>query len=171
MYICELCKKRMATIHLTDIQNNVKRELHICETCAEEKGLLFQSNLAVQQIIGGMEETKQTADTSSSPGTQPACEECGITWTEFRRKGRLGCPHDYEVFRPALESLLGEIHAPEARHRGKRPSESSGQRSLRRELMACQQDLRRAIQSEDYEQAAALRDQLDTLRQQAGHQS
>ncbi len=168
MYICELCKKRMASIHLTDIHNNVKRELHICETCAEDKGLLFKSNLALQQVIGSLESARREEPATEE---QAACDICGITWAEFRRKGRLGCPNDYEVFRPSLESLLGDIHAPETRHRGKSPAESPDRRSLRRELMACQQDLRRAIESEDYEQAASLRDQLASLKAQADHQS
>lgn len=168
MYVCELCKKRMATIHLTDIHNNVKRELHICESCAEEKGLLFKSHLAIQQLIGDTD-TPRAKERETEP--QPACESCGITWAEFRRKGRLGCPQDYSIFRSSLLSLLGDIHAPDVRHTGKSPSENENQRELRRELMHCQQDLRRAIESEDYEKAAHLRDQLATLRQQANHPS
>ncbi len=78
---------------------------------------------------------------------------------EFRAEGRLGCPHDYEVFRIGLEPLLQRIHRA-ARHCGKRPHHRAVNAATEAELLELRRRLREAVEIENYEEAARLRDLL-----------
>jgi protein arginine kinase activator len=77
---------------------------------------------------------------------------------EFRAAGRLGCPHDYNVFRAGLEPLLNRIHRGQ-RHVGKRPRRALSPEK-QAELVELRQSLRIAVESEAYEEAGRLRDLL-----------
>jgi protein arginine kinase activator len=148
---CQQCGQP-ATVHLTDIVNKQKRETHLCEACARQHDLLpdgpaAELNLTalVQLIVG----------TPSAAGLTLNCPGCGLTYPAFRADGRLGCPDDYDAFRPALEPLLDRIHRS-VRHAGKAPRAAARRATLeqlRGELVA-------AVAAEDYESAATLRDRL-----------
>jgi len=92
-------------------------------------------------------------------GASVACPECGMRFMEFRQQGRLGCPHDYEVFRSGLEALLERIHRA-TRHVGKVPRRGAGGAGEQAEVVDLRRRLRLAVESESYEEAARLRDIL-----------
>lgn len=152
---CDSCSKP-ATVHLTDIINGHKKEVHLCEECAEKRHLLQQQelNLAVilQTVLG------QHVDPVTEELSRLACPACGIRYMEFRTEGRLGCPHDYQVFHHGLRPLLERLHW-QVQHRGKRPHHRLPPAACR-ELIRLRQQLRRAIERERYEEAARLRDLL-----------
>ena len=91
-----------------------------------------------------------------------ACPECGMTLAEFRSKGRLGCPHDYEVFAAHLKPLLLRVHNA-AQHRGRLPGQDEGTRRRRQRLSDLRSKLEAAIREEAYESAAQLRDEIQEL--------
>src|SRR5262249_40574047 len=104
---CHSCSNA-ATVHLTEIVNGHKREVHLCQACAEKKQVLHQQELnlsAILQSVIGPHIGALTEDLA-----RLACPECGIKYMEFKAEGRLGCPHDYQVFHTALEPLLQRIH-------------------------------------------------------------
>jgi len=79
---------------------------------------------------------------------------------EFRQQGRLGCPHDYAVFRAGLEPLLDRIHRS-VRHVGKSPRRrDAAALAEHAEVVELRRRLREAVQAEAYEEAARLRDLL-----------
>ena len=78
---------------------------------------------------------------------------------EFKAVGRLGCPQDYQVFRQALEPLLAKIHRS-TRHAGKTPAHAAANSARQLELMQLRQQLRQAVETEAFEEAARLRDQI-----------
>jgi protein arginine kinase activator len=88
---CQSCNKP-ATVHLTDIVNGKKKEIHLCQECAEKQELLKQQELnlsaILQTVIG---QHLQPTDELS----RLTCPACGIKYMEFKAGGRLGCPHDY----------------------------------------------------------------------------
>jgi protein arginine kinase activator len=152
---CQSCSKP-ATVHLTDIVNGHKKELHLCQTCAEQKQLMKDQELnlsAILQTVIGQHISQLSDDLA-----RLTCPACGIKYMEFRAEGRLGCPHDYEVFRAGLAPLLERIHRA-GRHNGKRPRRGVRQANLA-ELMDLRQKLRAAVEAEAYEEAARLRDLL-----------
>src|SRR5260370_42584001 len=87
------------------------------------------------------------------------CPECGIKYMEFKAEGRLGCPHDYEVFQAALEPLLQRIHRS-VRHAGKVPRHGRLHAARLAEILELRQQLHSAEAAEAYEEAARLPDLL-----------
>lgn len=170
MYICEICKKKPATVHLTNIENNVKKELHMCEHCAESKGFSLKQAIHLPNFIG---EVAKAAPVKPKARRLPdlTCEACGMTWKEFRKVGRFGCANDYVAFRAQIEEMLGDMHARGARHVGKTPPGTGLDVTLRREVLECRRKLREAVDSEKYEEAAALRDRLAEMQKTAGEKS
>lgn len=160
--ICDVCKKAPATIHLTDIHNNVKKEVHMCEACAEQKGIAFKHQTTIQQFL----QTIQKQGGKSAPRereNEPACPDCGMTWSAFRAAGRFGCAKDYEVFRERLAPILDDIQAGERIHVGKHPRRDGEVAQRVREVADCRRRLREAVETEDYEEAARIRDRIASL--------
>ena len=151
---CQACSKP-ATVHLTDIVNGQKREVHLCQACAEKREILKHQELnlsAILQTVIGQHIGPMTDELA-----RLTCPSCGIKYMEFKAEGRLGCPQDYEVFRAALAPLLQRIHRA-LRHVGKVPVHAVRNAALQTELMELRQNLRRAVDTEAYEEAARLRD-------------
>jgi protein arginine kinase activator len=95
---------------------------------------------------------------------QRECPSCGIKFVEFRNTGRLGCPHDYEEFREELAPLLENIHG-ETRHCGKTPRRLPQNKQTQSELIQLRNRLKQAVNKEDYEEAARLRDRIRQLEE------
>ena len=95
---------------------------------------------------------------------QQVCPLCQITWLDFRNTGRLGCPHDYEVFRDDLLPLIENIH-DETRHAGKVPRRAPQGTQRQAEMIQLRNELKRAVAAEDYEAAARIRDRIKGLDQ------
>jgi protein arginine kinase activator len=162
---CQICDNP-ATVHLTDIVNKKKRELHLCERCARERNLIPEPpgpqldlkallNLLMHSFPQGQQPAPEGAEQSGAAPlpSAGACQVCGITLAEFKAEGRLGCPHDYESLRDALEPLLERIHRSVV-HAGKAP------RAVR--VREWKKQMQAAVATEDYEEAARLRDLIRT---------
>jgi protein arginine kinase activator len=149
---CQSCA-RPATVHLTDIVNGAKKELHLCQQCAEEQQLIKEQELNLPAILQTL--LGQHVGPLPDELARLTCPACGTKFMEFRAEGRLGCPYDYTVFRSALEPLLTRIHRSE-KHQGKRPAQPLTD-SYHAELVDLRRQLHQAIQTEAYEQAAMLK--------------
>jgi protein arginine kinase activator len=153
---CQFCSNQ-ATVHLTDIVQNQKKELHLCQGCAEAQQLVQQQELnlpAILQSVIGHHLGPQIAELA-----RLKCPACGIKYMEFRAQGRLGCPHDYAVFRTGLLPLLQKIHRHQE-HAGKRPRRRGHAPEHQAALVELRRRLQQAITAEAYEEAARLRDLL-----------
>lgn len=163
---CDICSKNEATVHLTEVINNETRELHLCEGCAREKGAeaLEQFGGGPGDPTGGLAELLAgLADLGAKlPGGAAVagikCEQCGLTYDDFKKSGRLGCGACYEAFRKVLGPLLKKIHGSTG-HSGlvPPPAEPKG------DLLKLREQLKTAIQAESFEEAARLRDQIRAL--------
>jgi protein arginine kinase activator len=148
---CERCSNP-ATVHLGGIVELNKKELHLCQSCAESQNLLQKQDLnlpAILQTLIGHHLGRETDELA-----RLTCPACGIKYMEFRAAGRLGCPHDYEVFRTGLEPLLQRIHRA-IRHRGKTPRCILPAAHLA-ETVELRRRVRTAVDAEQYEEAARL---------------
>lgn len=158
---CQKCSKP-ATYHITDIERGQPREFHFCDEHAREH--LDPTRDAAETIAMG-KLAEGLIKGSSLSGREPAvvdkksCPLCQITFLEFRNSGRLGCPHDYDVFRDELMPLLENIH-DETRHSGKVPRRAPRASQRQTTMIQLRNDLKRAVAAEDYEAAARLRDQI-----------
>lgn len=155
---CDKCDKP-ATIHLTDIVNGQKNEVHLCEECAISEGI--KSSMPVSQLL--QEFVLQSSNEPAAKKAETACEVCGITFNEFRQQGLLGCPHDYDVFSAMLEPLLERAHDGGTQHIGKMPRKADVAQKKHSEILRLRAALRQAVTAEDYEKAARLRDQIKEL--------
>src|SRR5215470_9828654 len=104
---CQSCSSE-ATVHLTDIEQGHKKELHLCQACAEQQQLIKHQEIDLPVFLQSLinHHLGQLTDELS----RLTCPACGIKYMEFRAEGRLGCPHDYVVFRSGLAPLLQRIH-------------------------------------------------------------
>src|SRR4051794_1171023 len=162
---CQFCGNP-AVVHLTRLVKKQKLEIHLCQACAE-KHQSPASDLSLSSILESL--IGQHVSPVAEELGRLICPTCGIKYMEFRADGRLGCPADYEVFRAGLVPILQRIHRA-TRHAGKvprrhgavAPQASSrcvrGRAAWADELLALRQQLRRAVETEDYERAASLRD-------------
>jgi protein arginine kinase activator len=159
--LCENCKKNEASIHLTQIQNNEMTTRHLCESCAESMGLSSgpAASAPLADFIAQMGKSI-AAETVAQAGT---CPSCGQTLADFKRSGRLGCARCYHTFDVSLRGLLRKLHGG-TQHSGKvylPPDPSETDRTAR--VVSLRRSLSRAVEAEDFERAAALRDQIRKL--------
>ena len=163
--ICQVCKKRVATVHLTEIIKDQKKEIHMCEECASKKGVAFKPNqFSISDLLSGLV-SSQAAQEIAKMGKMK-CPICGISYLDFRSSGRLGCATDYTVFKEGLVPLLEKIHGS-AEHLGKIPLGEGVDHKRGRELLELRQTLKRAVEKEDYEKAAELRDKIRRLEEES----
>jgi len=151
-----------ACVHLTQVVDNETSTQYLCRECAQAKGISTSPGEASQvadfvaQLTGGGEEQE--------PGEAPEpCAFCGLSFDDFKETGRLGCPRCYTSFESGLRRLLARIHGAD-RHVGKvylPPDPGSTHQGVR--LDDLRRRLRRAVDSEDFERAAVLRDQIREL--------
>lgn len=159
---CGQCKKNIATVHLTEIKNGKKIEKHLCEDCAaKSEGLPGKAHMPINELLTNF--VMQHSGIAAKPAEGLVCEHCGITWAEFRQSGMLGCEHDYPAFEKELTPLLQRAHEGSAHHVGKAPTRRGGsgvpvKRTL--DVSKLRKELARAVETEDYEKAAKLRDQI-----------
>jgi protein arginine kinase activator len=163
---CQSCHAKKATVHLTEIVGNKeKRELHLCDQCAQQQGT---SGMEIMGLISSA--FGPSAKSATSEAGELKCGSCGLAYAEFRSRGRLGCPQCYDVFRAALEPLLEKIHG-QGKHVGKTPGGSgakSADRSKEKQLVSLRRQLQAAVKDENYELAAKLRDDLRKAEAAAG---
>jgi protein arginine kinase activator len=159
---CDNCNKQTATVHLTEIKNGKKIEKHLCEQCAaQNEGLPVKSHTPINELLTNF---VMAHSGLQKEATGTTCENCGITWSEFRSGGLLGCEHDYTLFEKELSPLLQRAHEGATHHLGKVPARAGGSGGVpikhRIDIAKLRKDLGKAVEAEDYERAAKLRDQI-----------
>jgi protein arginine kinase activator len=158
---CQICNKRDATIHLTEINDGVRTEMHICEQCAAEQDIAVKSHIPINELLSNLLAVQPTDEELSGAFDQKlACPMCGFTLAQFRKEGVLGCPRDYEIFEDVLRPLIEKAHDGQTTHCGKVPLKTPMDTRKQLELLNLRQRLDAAVRSEDYELAAQLRDKI-----------
>lgn len=160
--VCQVCNKKAATIHLTEISDGVRSEMHLCEQCAIEQGIAAKTQISINELLSNLLASQPSDDELFGPSEPDArCPHCGFMLEQFRRQGVLGCPHDYEVFEKALTPLIEKAHNGATSHCGKVPAKTPRQMKKQMELANLRQQLEAAVRTEDYETAAKLRDKIN----------
>ena len=170
--LCQNCQKKAATVHLTEIVNNAKREIHLCEACAQAKGVAIKTQiegLEIPEFFGQLAQSHAQAAPGAATEGQLACEVCGLTFEAFRNMGKFGCPNDFVRFKTSLLGLLDRIHGS-TQHRGKVPSRATDRIAQQKELMQLRAELKQAVDAEAYEKAAQLRDKVHQLEARLGEE-
>jgi protein arginine kinase activator len=162
--LCDACTKNPATVHLTEIIGGKIIEVHLCEDCAKKKTEEFQKQFSITDFLSELVDIDSLGKTQ---GPDLVCSACGLTYSEFKKKGRLGCPQCYESLKNQLQSLLRKMHGS-IRHKGKTPMIK-----IKKELPPAERMkelknyLERAIKLEEYEEAARIRDEIRALEKRS----
>ncbi len=177
--LCDICQKRPAKIYYTEIKNGEKKEQHLCEECAGEKtsfhtnatGNDFEQMLTsfLSNILGNVYGEEQELK-SAERKIILRCETCGMTAEELQRTGKFGCVNCYTTFEDIIERSLRQIQGGN-RHNGKRPVGENAEDTVLGEevktldeIELLSQELKAAIEIEDFEIAAKLRDRIRELK-------
>ena len=155
--LCCICKEREAVVHLTQIAGDKMQKVDLCEECAKTKGVNDPTGFSLADLLLGLGASQEIEQAAG--GVEVKCPRCSFTQADFKKAGRLGCPECYRVFAEALEGLLKTMHKG-TRHSGKVPETMRQNRDLSDRLKALQKRLARAIEAEDFEEAAVLRDEI-----------
>jgi protein arginine kinase activator len=157
---CCVCKEKPATVHLTQIVGEKMQKLDLCEDCAKAKGINDPTSFAMADLMLGLG-ASQELDPSAG-AAEIKCLRCGFSQADFKKSGRLGCPECYQTFAEGLAGLLKTMHKG-TRHVGKVPEALRKTRESGDRLKLLQKKLNKAIEVEDFEAAAQLRDEIKVL--------
>jgi protein arginine kinase activator len=160
---CDNCGEREAEIHLTQIVDSELTTLHLCSRCAGEKGVPTEMEVGSAPLTDFLAQMEKGSGGSDLALEGEACPYCGTTTADFRRTGRLGCSHCWVHFEGKLRSLLRRIHGS-TQHVGKLYlSEVEVVSGADARIGTLRRRLERAIELEDFEAAADLRDRIREL--------
>ena len=156
--VCDICGKREATVHLTEIINDQMTKLHLCEECARKKGTEMEEHFGLADLLAGLADLGMPTDTAKERKLK--CPNCGMTYSDFKKIGRLGCGQCYETFKTYLVPLFKRIHGSDV-HMGKIPGKKRTTRTAKKvDIDELKRRLKRAITLEEFEEAARLRDEI-----------
>ena len=153
-----ICKSSEAKVHYTKIIGDKMQKFDLCDACAKEKGVSDSANFPIADLLFGLGAAQELAPGKPS-GEEITCPSCGFSQADFKKTGRLGCSACYSTFAAGLEGLLKTMHKG-TRHVGKAPESLRQGRDLSDRLKTLQKKLAKAIDAEDFEQAAVLRDEI-----------
>lgn len=169
--LCQDCNKREATVKIAQIVNNEKTMVLLCKECAAARGFHspFESApFPLAEILANLA-AKVPAPQKPIIRENIVCPNCQLTFEQFTNQGRFGCGQCYQAFRSNLEPILRKIHGASL-HRGRGPGQEQLSPGDKAEITAMKEEQRletelaKAIEGEDFERAAEIRDKLKTIR-------
>jgi protein arginine kinase activator len=163
--LCDNCKEREAAIHLQQVKDNTVTSLHLCHQCAAEKGIETGTGAVkfpLSDFLASM--GKDPLAQGPTEGSDAKCDFCGATLKDFRETGRLGCPKCYDTFEIQLRDLLRRLHGSSL-HVGENylVADSGDVDEHQEQLTELRDRLKHAVETENFELAAELRDRLRAL--------
>ncbi|MFP4698526.1 MAG: UvrB/UvrC motif-containing protein [Eubacteriales bacterium] len=167
--LCERCAKNPATVYLTKIINGKKTEVHLCEQCASETEKVYlDKQLSFQNLLSGLlDMTENHPQKVENKSDNVSCPVCHMTYKTFRKTGKFGCANCYETFGLYLPPILKRIHGNYV-HTGKMPKNAKKQIVVKRKIEDLRYKLKKAVQKEEFEEAARLRDEIRELEKKGG---
>jgi protein arginine kinase activator len=158
---CERCQGNPAVVHITEIKDNKKRVINLCQKCAVEMqtgGFGFLPQLNLHNFLAGLFSDSKTAFTSLN-ATGSKCPTCGLMEGQFIATGLLGCGDCYNHFGDSLNPIYRRIHGT-TKHIGKVPARSGSRIKLSREIERLKTKLQESVDREEFEDAAKFRDEI-----------
>jgi len=163
---CDECRKNIATVFLTKMSGNEVSKVQLCENCARKmEETTDAANLLafIPQILSGIQGMEEHVVEEVLGGELITCDACGTSFNDFQKMGFLGCEECYENFGESLDRLIFEFQEA-SEHIGKMPGKVSAGAKLRKRMIELEHSLERQIADEEYEAAAAVRDQIQEIK-------
>lgn len=155
--VCDLCGKNQATVHLTEIIDDQMSELHLCEECARKKSVQMEQQFGLADLLAGLAELGKPEEETEAAVVK--CSNCGLSYRDFKKIGRLGCSECYSDFNKYLLPLLKKIHGS-TQHVGKALHKVAAKIKEKVDINELRLKLQKAIEREEFEEAARLRDKI-----------
>ena len=181
--LCDKCKTKEATFHYKVSENGNVTEVHLCGDCAKEAGIstesifgshtgnIFADFLSDDDVFGsffgGLLGKNAPSLGGSLLGNSAVCPSCGMTENELSRGGKLGCAECYKTFSRLLAPTVAKLHGNVV-HTGKSPKGYAAHKEKVSELDELKKKLSTAIEAQEYEEAAKLRDKIRDLEKKDG---
>jgi protein arginine kinase activator len=157
--LCDVCKQNEAKVFFTQIVDGKMQKVNLCEACSKAKGVTDPTGFALADLLLGLGAAQEIE--SGGPAAVH-CPVCGFSQTDLKKTGRLGCSSCYDTFADGLSSVLKAMHKG-TRHTGKIPVRLHRTMILGDRMRSLKEDLEKAVESENYESAAKLRDEIRKL--------
>lgn len=163
--ICQICGKNPATTHIKTVVNGALAEYDLCSACAKARGLFSELSFDFGSLLGGF------IGSGAHAAATVRCPQCGASFAEISESGKIGCAECYKVFLNQLLPTIRRIHGT-AQHKGKSPGtsalrlvEPAGKIAVVKASPAEEKRkaLQAAIERQDFERAAILRDEIKAL--------
>lgn len=174
--LCEKCKQNPATVHYQQNINGQLTEYHLCEHCANEMELtpsfdnmfdnsffndsFFNDNM-FKGFLNGFSSPLSISGSKQSSSSL-TCPSCGFSFNDIQQQGKFGCADCYKTFSNQIDSILKNIQANN-QHNGKFPQKSGTELRVKHEIESLKLKLQKAIENEQYEEAAQIRDKIKEL--------
>lgn len=152
-------------MHLTQIAGDKLQKVDLCEDCAKQKGVNDPTGFSLADLLLGLGASQEMEQRIG--GADLKCPACGFTHADFKKAGRLGCAQCYSTFAEGLEGMLKTMHKG-IQHIGKAPQSRRLAKDLNDRLATLQKKLKQAVEEENFEQAAALRDEIKQAKDKLG---
>ena len=162
--LCQHCGQNEATRHYTTTMGGETRQTHLCAACAAGTGFdaEFQKTFPAFTFNIPALMTDMMGLRALRPGG--VCPACGLRLEELTRSGQVGCAGCYDAFKPSLDPYIRRVHG-DVRHTGRIPAGVAPEMERRRKLEALECEMKESIQTQAFERAAELRDQIARLKE------
>lgn len=163
---CERCNKREATTHITKIVNGYREDYYLCPECAAKsddyKEMKESMSFGIGDFLTGMF-TGANKQSVIGDSVSDICPSCHMSYSEFMKKGKLGCGDCYSAFKNRIMRPLKQIHGS-VEHIGKTPHRSGNKLILNKKISVLEAELNDAVLRQDFETAAKLRDEIRDIK-------
>ncbi len=160
---CEFCDVGEATIHLTQVVDGTIKKLNLCQECAQRNGIDLHSPVSITDLLLGIGK-QQAKRNARDQGDEfdLCCSRCQLSRAEFKKRARMGCPECYQSFHSEVSAITQAMHHSR-QHVGKIPKRQGQEVRMSSRIASLKKGIEVAIEKEDYEQAARLRDEIRNI--------
>src|SRR5699024_12249152 len=96
------------------------------------------------------------------------CKTCGATIDTIVKNGKFGCRDCYTAFDRQVPEIITRVQAHQTEHIGKVPKKSRSQIKVKKQIETLKQKLAELIESQEFEEAAVVRDEIRELEKAGG---
>ncbi len=158
--------QRPANVQITQLVNNQKTVLYLCESCAgAREKLLIDLPFNMSNLLSSIMENMHGVTQVPIKGEDMQCDVCGMSYDEFTHSGKFGCWNCYNSFSQRLDPIFRRLHG-NTKHTGKVPTKVDSERKTAKEIYNLRLMLKDAVKVEKYEEAARIRDKIKALEEE-----
>ena len=158
--ICDMCKLNEAKVSVEQVADGVTKNIYLCPACSQRLGFgMFSEtiDISITKILG------DNGSDNDDGRKSEQCPVCGLSFREIESKKMIGCPECSSFFKAEIMEILGK-KKKNLKYSGfitdEQSSETFFETHSSEEL---HEELKKAVETEDYERAAALRDEIKAL--------